>query len=503
MPIIRTFPIVLMFLFGFLPAKAQAELRLETWNSYGQLAEQGAICASFSALMESQAVLNPDLGQLWQERRKFAGAVIRKAVMLELNRDSTEDEINTLIASYRDWVLSSLMIDGGEDAAALAGETGQPGPDEALGAQKIKNLVNSQCKSLFEQGDEMIRQQNPKLAYLLEDISSLPAPAQAPSTNAGPRRTQTSLPAPLVTAQTTNERTDTSAQTPEPKAKAEAEPEAEAPTDKAPGQQQKEVQLSIGGGNSFTLTLPGQKPSAKPTPLPVTTKRAPIAGPTSRPNRPAQSQPKAVPPVDAPPEDRPSSAKPAAEEKDQQETVQDTDQNRDQDQDRDNTENSPTDVATSTELIPMAPKQPQGAEADKYIGATAAAQTVAKPQSAADGTGPAAISNLLEQQANAQVNLATPLEGESAVPTSSKAGYFAQLGAFSRLENATAEKQRLEDKFTTLFSKLPLKISEVNDAGPRFYRIRTAALSQRQIKAVCDLLWPHRIACLVKPVKTR
>jgi len=33
---------------GF-PVQAQAELRLETWSSYGQLAEQGAICASFSA----------------------------------------------------------------------------------------------------------------------------------------------------------------------------------------------------------------------------------------------------------------------------------------------------------------------------------------------------------------------------------------------------------------------------------------------------------------------
>ena len=119
-----------------LSAKAQAELRLETWNSYGQLAEQGAICASFSALMESQSVLNPDLGSLWQERRKFAGAVIRKAVMLELQRDSTEQEINQLIASYRDWVLSSLMIAGDEETETLSNQTGQSASAEVFGAKK-------------------------------------------------------------------------------------------------------------------------------------------------------------------------------------------------------------------------------------------------------------------------------------------------------------------------------------------------------------------------------
>ena len=66
---------------------AQANIDLKSWKSYGNLAEQGAICASFASLMESQSVLNPDMGRLWKERRKFSGSVIGKAVMLEFDKD--------------------------------------------------------------------------------------------------------------------------------------------------------------------------------------------------------------------------------------------------------------------------------------------------------------------------------------------------------------------------------------------------------------------------------
>ena len=110
MSLFRKLFVIFTSLYTVLPHGARAELQLETWKIYGQMAEQSAICASFSKLMEAQSVLNPDLGALWQERRKFAGAVIRKAVFLELNRESSEAEIDNLIASYRDWVLSSLMI---------------------------------------------------------------------------------------------------------------------------------------------------------------------------------------------------------------------------------------------------------------------------------------------------------------------------------------------------------------------------------------------------------
>ncbi len=77
--------------------------------------------------------------------------------------------------------------------------------------------------------------------------------------------------------------------------------------------------------------------------------------------------------------------------------------------------------------------------------------------------------------------------------------YIAQLGAFAQIENAKAEKKRLETKFSALFAKLPIHIVEITGSGPRFYRIQTTALSQKHIKTLCDMMWPHKIACLAKP----
>ena len=49
---------------------AHAELRLETWQSYGAMAEQGGVCAAFARLMELQAMFDVKRGELWLERRK-------------------------------------------------------------------------------------------------------------------------------------------------------------------------------------------------------------------------------------------------------------------------------------------------------------------------------------------------------------------------------------------------------------------------------------------------
>ena len=137
---------------------AYAELRLEEWKNYAPLAEQGAICASFSALMETQSLLNPDIGTLWQERRKYAGAVIRTAAEMELNRSATEDEINLLVQSYSEWVLDALMRKEAE-----IDQEAQP----LIGQQKMEELIGRHCRVMFAQGDEQILNKNPSLGYLL------------------------------------------------------------------------------------------------------------------------------------------------------------------------------------------------------------------------------------------------------------------------------------------------------------------------------------------------
>ena len=97
------------------------------------------------------------------------------------------------------------------------------------------------------------------------------------------------------------------------------------------------------------------------------------------------------------------------------------------------------------------------------------------------------------------MNLIVPEQSVNNQLEQKSGNYFAQLGAFSQLENAKAEKKRLEAKFSALFAKLPIYITEITGSGPRFYRIQTTGLSQKHIKTLCDMMWPHKIACLIKP----
>ena len=133
----------------------RAELQLESWNEYGYLAEQGAICASFSSLMEAQSVLNPDIGKLWQERRKYAGAVIRKAAEFELKRTPDTDEIDRLVNQYSDWVIESLMS---KDATLNQKDLNTQ--QAFVGQQKMQKLIDSYCRTMFAQGDKQILASN-------------------------------------------------------------------------------------------------------------------------------------------------------------------------------------------------------------------------------------------------------------------------------------------------------------------------------------------------------
>ena len=114
----------------------------------------------------------------------------------------------------------------------------------------------------------------------------------------------------------------------------------------------------------------------------------------------------------------------------------------------------------------------------------------------------ARLPELLEKQAKANINLQIPGRTAETQQENIAGDFFAQLGAFAQLENAKTEKQRLENKFSALFTKLPLQISEIKDSGRRFYRIQTISLSQKHINTLCDVLWPHKIACVPKPENT-
>ena len=96
------------------------------------------------------------------------------------------------------------------------------------------------------------------------------------------------------------------------------------------------------------------------------------------------------------------------------------------------------------------------------------------------------------------MNLIVPGQSVNNQLEQKSGNYIAQLGAFAQIENAKAEKNRLETKFSALFAKLPIHLVEITGSGPRFYRIQTTVLSQKHIKTLCDMMWPHKISCLAK-----
>ena len=141
---------------------ASAAIKLETWKTYGNLAEQGAVCASFAALMESQSILNPDLGMLWSERRKYSGSIILKASEMETGTAANSADIDVFVSDYREWVLSSLL------APIAPIDLAQQGGDPLkTGRDRITTLVRTYCLAIYAKGDAVILTRFPQLAYLM------------------------------------------------------------------------------------------------------------------------------------------------------------------------------------------------------------------------------------------------------------------------------------------------------------------------------------------------
>ena len=275
----------LSLLFGlsvsFFGSSSYAAIDLKSWKNYSNLAEQGAICASFAALMESQSLLNEDMGKLWQERRKFSGAVIGKAVMLEFEKDIASKDIEAFIAEYRDWVLSALM----------ANDSSQPADTDKntlkIGQEKMAQLIKTQCALLFQQGDRQIRKKHPELAYLIApatkavkevpaatDNASLPETAKVADTKplepASPEIPKADKIKPLENASLKNKSAENPQEISEEKSAKEAKP----------------FTLALGGGISFTPTLPKSSKSsprkdANKTPEPDLGSEVKIPAPTS------------------------------------------------------------------------------------------------------------------------------------------------------------------------------------------------------------------------------
>ena len=130
---------------------AQAEVTLTDWKTYAAMAEQGAVCGAFAHIMEMQSMVDEDLGQLWSERRNYAGSIVIRAAQLEGRTDVDADAVDTLLNRYSMWLLNNLA---------------SPEDNEILGSDArnaARDMIADVCTGLFAQADEAIFQKFPAL----------------------------------------------------------------------------------------------------------------------------------------------------------------------------------------------------------------------------------------------------------------------------------------------------------------------------------------------------
>ena len=438
-------------------ASARANIDLKTWKNYANLAEQGAICASFSTLMEAQSVLNPDMGRLWQERRKFSGAVIHKAVMLEFNKKIAAEDIEAFIVGYRDWVLAALMSSDGQPSE-------RPQNSLALGQEKIANLIKTQCAMLFKQGDEQIRQKFPELAYLIApkaspvQLGTNPARQTAPKEQASQIVANAPKPAPVTKK----------ADAPQPSRRPQSNTQDDTEPDLS---ENKTITLALGGGISFSANMP--RVSAKP----AKNAPAPVA-PPKRPTNPKITE--TIAPIkSSPAKSSPAKSSPA--------------------------NSSP---ALSTPAKP-AREKPTPAPAAKPATQLSMAETKPKAVPPQKPVPRAPELSLAQQQATPlilPVSLALPVlpEGEN-----QRAEIYVSFGDYLDIAAAEKQKNRLEKRFARLFAAYQLRITAHDlpdqDIQPNkpatapAYRLQTDSLAKATLaQEICTLLWPHNISCIVK-----
>ncbi len=471
-----------LLLFGlslsFFGNASYAAIDLKSWKNYKNLAEQGAICASFANIMESQSLLNEDMGKLWQERRKFSGAVIGKAVMLEFGKGIASKELEAFIAEYRDWVLSAL----------IANDNTQPADSDKnnleIGQKKIAQLIKTQCSLLFQQGDKQIREKHPELAYLMapdtravkevpdaKDNSSFPETAKLADIKslepASVAILKTEKIQRLEVEEMKNQRTESSQAIPREKATKKAKP----------------FTLALGGGISFTPTLPK---SSKSSSIKDAIK-VPGEGPEIIASAPAQNLGEIKPKLELGLVQMPK---------------------------------APPIRPTVPPQIPEEPvKISKAPEGDKTNN-SAERSPLRKPQKQQPRT-PARPPVLSVAQQNATalilpINLQLPELSSSVTPDSQHQAsvVYLSFGDFADLAQAKQKMDILEERFSKLFSIYRLQIiahdvlngsgSKIDSSEDNFktapaYRLQTSSsLGVARAEEICTLLWPHNIGCVPK-----
>lgn len=116
------------------------------------LQEQAAICASYARLMEYSGLLEKTQGELWRERRFFAGAMLRSTIASSTKAQPTNAEIDGIINEYSSWMIDLFTANSVQDDKTKLEEK-----------DKLKDYVESFCTGLFNNADKAIVKVRPEL----------------------------------------------------------------------------------------------------------------------------------------------------------------------------------------------------------------------------------------------------------------------------------------------------------------------------------------------------
>ena len=138
-------------------------------------AEQKGIHAGFAKIMEMQNVIDGDASRMWLERRKYAGAIVREASLMEGLPAATDSEINRLDEDYAMWLVTNLVTDGGGT-----------GLDESA-HERTGKMAADLCVTLVHRADAAINQNLLELMTCPQSVTAA-IPKSQPLTRKLPHR---------------------------------------------------------------------------------------------------------------------------------------------------------------------------------------------------------------------------------------------------------------------------------------------------------------------------
>ena len=155
---------------------------------------------------------------------------------------------------------------------------------------------------------------------------------------------------------------------------------------------------------------------------------------------------------------------------------------------------APANAAAATVAAPDAAKPAETAKPAEAAKPEAPKTAAPKPAPAA---GPAAATKPVPAPKPAASMPATAAKPATAVKPAAAGGYRVQLGAFSSVEKANSEWQRLTGKYAAQLGGLAPSVVPVDASAGKLFRLQARVADEARARAICGALSAAGQACVV------